>query len=101
MALARGLVVMKTKRESQSEGARIATRRKVSPHGETVHGVRKAGHKLKDAPKLRFTRFLKIIVTQTPFVKMLFILILLWLLFSAGIYFAEQEAEGTTISSYG
>jgi voltage-gated potassium channel len=32
---------------------------------------------------------------------MTFLLLVLWLLFSAGLYFAERGAEGTTITSYG
>jgi voltage-gated potassium channel len=32
---------------------------------------------------------------------MLFLLIVLWLIFSAGVYFTESGIEGTTISSYG
>lgn len=32
---------------------------------------------------------------------MTFVLIFLWMLFSAGIYYAESGAEGTTITSYG
>jgi voltage-gated potassium channel len=32
---------------------------------------------------------------------MTFLLIFLWMLFSAGIYYAESGAEGTTITSYG
>jgi voltage-gated potassium channel len=50
---------------------------------------------------MRFGRFLQVIVTQTPFVRMLLLLVALWLLFSAGVYVAESGSEGTTISSYG
>ena len=50
---------------------------------------------------VRLTRFVRDIVTQTPFVKMDFLLVLLWFAFSAGIYFAEQCMEGATITSYG
>jgi voltage-gated potassium channel len=32
---------------------------------------------------------------------MVFLLLALWMFFSAGLYFAEQGAEGTTITSYG
>jgi voltage-gated potassium channel len=32
---------------------------------------------------------------------MTFLLLALWMLFSAGLYFAERSAEGTTITSYG
>ena len=33
--------------------------------------------------------------------RMLVLLIVLWLIFSAGVYFTESGTEGTTISSYG
>jgi voltage-gated potassium channel len=36
-----------------------------------------------------------------PFAKMVFLLILLWLIFSAGLYLAEYGIEGAAITSYG
>ncbi len=56
---------------------------------------------LRTAPHLRINRFLKVIVTQTPFIKMILLLIVLWLIFSAGVCLAEQGSEDTGISSYG
>jgi voltage-gated potassium channel len=41
------------------------------------------------------------VVIHTPIVKMIFILVVLWLLFAAGLYLAEQDAPGTSITSYG
>lgn len=38
---------------------------------------------------------------HTPILKMTFLLIILWVLFSAGVYFGERGAEGTAITSYG
>ena len=52
-------------------------------------------------PHKRFKRFIKDISTHTPFTNMIFLLIILWLIFSAGLYFAEQGVEGTSITSYG
>ncbi len=49
----------------------------------------------------RFKTFIKNISDHTPFTKMLLLLIVLWLIFSAGIYFAEENVKGTTITSYG
>jgi voltage-gated potassium channel len=46
-------------------------------------------------------RFLGVIFTQTPFLQMLLLFIVLWLLFSLGVYFADRDASGTTINSYG
>ena len=49
----------------------------------------------------RFTRFAKDTITHTPILKMIFLLVVLWLLFSAGFYFAERGMEDTVITSYG
>ncbi len=53
--------------------------------------------KLNSRPK----RFIKDIVTHTPFTKMIFLLVILWFAFSTGLYFAERGTEGATITSYG
>jgi len=52
-------------------------------------------------PHARFNRFIKDISTHTPFAKMVLLLIVLWLLFTTGIYLAEQGTEGASINSYG
>jgi voltage-gated potassium channel len=49
----------------------------------------------------RFRRFLKDVSIHTPFNKMVVLLILLWLGFSASIYLAESGVEGSSIQSYG
>jgi voltage-gated potassium channel len=49
----------------------------------------------------RFKRFVKDVVTHTPVIKMIFLLIILWLSFSAGLYLSERGLEGSTINSYG
>ncbi|WP_298039528.1 hypothetical protein [uncultured Desulfuromonas sp.] len=49
----------------------------------------------------RMQRFVRDIFVHTPFVKMLLLLIVLWLLFSAGLFLAERGAPGTTIRSCG
>jgi voltage-gated potassium channel len=49
----------------------------------------------------RFNRFLKDISAHTPFAEMVILLIVLWLLFSAGVYLAERTIEGASIKSYG
>ncbi len=49
----------------------------------------------------RSKRFIQDVIEHTPVVKMTFLLLVLWMLFSAGLYFAERGAEGTTITSYG
>lgn len=49
----------------------------------------------------RFRRFAQDIAAHTPFVQMVVALIVLWLIFSAGIYLAERGVEGASITSYG
>ncbi len=71
------------------------------PGDQVFRRTRKQRASLRTAPHLRVNRFLKVIVTQTPFIKMILLLVMLWLLFSAGVYWAEQGSEGTGISSYG
>lgn len=55
----------------------------------------------KARPHARFKRFIEDISVHTPFTKMVILLTALWLVFSAGVYFAEQGVEGTPIHSYG
>jgi voltage-gated potassium channel len=54
-------------------------------------------------PKLntRFIRFSKDILVHTPFIKMVLLLIMLWLLFAAGFYLAESRSQNSVIHSYG
>ena len=49
----------------------------------------------------QFKKFIRDVSEHTPFTKMVLLLIALWLVFSAGLYFAERGAEETAISSYG
>ncbi len=51
--------------------------------------------------KTRSKRFILDIVLHTPVVMLTFLLLILWLIFSAGIYFGEIGAEGTKITTYG
>ena len=74
---------------------------KIRPGDEVLRRRRRPRTRLRIAPNPRAVRFLRAIITQTPFLKMVSLLALLWLLFSAGIYFAERGVEGTAISSYG
>jgi voltage-gated potassium channel len=53
------------------------------------------------APTPKIGRWLHGVVTQTYFPFFLALLIVLWLLFSAGIYFSERGVAGATINSYG
>ena len=49
---------------------------------------------------MRLIRFSEDVFTHTPFLKMVLLLIVLWLLFASGLYFGEREAAGTTITSW-
>lgn len=49
----------------------------------------------------RFKRFIRDVVTHTPLIKMVILLIVLWLIFSAGLYLTENNTAGSTIDSYG
>jgi voltage-gated potassium channel len=46
-------------------------------------------------------KFIQDVFIHTPILKMTFLLIILWMLFSAGVYFGERGAEDTAITSYG
>ena len=49
----------------------------------------------------RLKRFIKDITTHTPVARMILLLVVLWLAFSTGLYFAERGIEGAKITSYG
>ena len=55
----------------------------------------------KYKPHSRFKRFAKDILVHTPFIKMIILLLVLWLGFSATLYFCEHSVQGATIKSYG
>jgi voltage-gated potassium channel len=72
----------------------------IRPGDEVLRRVRKR-RKLRIAPNVpRFFRFLKDTFSTTPVLPLLLALVVLWLLFSAGMYFAESGAGGG-ITSYG
>jgi voltage-gated potassium channel len=56
---------------------------------------------LKRTRYKRFTRFAVDVVRHTPLLEMTLLLFAFWVLFSAGIYLAEQNTDNTTIRSYG
>ena len=76
-----------------------------------IAGIRAGGgalrRRIRPRPRLkiprhsRLSRFFRTIVTQTPFVKLILLLTVLWLIFAVGIYFAERGVDGTAITSYG
>jgi len=62
---------------------------------ESVHAMRRT------KPHRRLKSFIKDITTYTPFTKMVFLLVVLWLVFSTAIYMAERNMEGAAIKSFG
>jgi len=46
-------------------------------------------------------RFIKDVLVRTPMVKMIILFIVLWMLFSAAVYWGEREMADSTITSYG
>jgi len=48
----------------------------------------------------RFRRFLADVSAHTPLRKMVVLLVMLWMLFSAGVFLAERGVEGAAIDSY-
>jgi len=51
--------------------------------------------------RIRLRHFARDVLAHTPFLKLILLLIALWLCFSAGVYWAERGADGTTLTSYG
>jgi voltage-gated potassium channel len=58
-------------------------------------------HRTGSKPTKRLARFINDVVAHTPIVKMIILLIVLWLAFSAALYIAENRVEQTAIRSYG
>ena len=78
---------------------------------EPLHGMRPGDEvlrrrtrprpRLRIPPYPRIIRFFRVIVTQTPFLKMISLLTVLWLVFCAILFFMERGMEGAAITSYG
>ena len=74
----------------------------IRPGDRVLRRKRRARRRLRLAPNVpEIFRFIKEIVTQTPFLPIVSVLVVLWLLFSAGMYFAERGASESMIHSYG
>ena len=46
-------------------------------------------------------KFIQDVVIHTPILRISLLLLILWVIFSTGIYLGERGVEGTTITSYG
>lgn len=55
----------------------------------------------KAGPHARLKRFVSDVSVHTPFGKMVFLLVVLWLGFAAVIYLMERGVAGSSIESYG
>lgn len=75
---------------------------KTRPGDQVLRRKREPRRRLRIAPNVPgFVRFLRVIIYQTPFLPMITLLTVLWLLFSAGFYFAEHNANPEHVYSYG
>ncbi len=74
---------------------------RIRPGDEVLRRRRRPRRRLRIAPNVPgIIRFLRVILTQTPFVPMITLLTILWLLFSTGFYFVEHGASGSGINYY-
>lgn len=57
--------------------------------------------KIRQNGKNRSARFIRDVLTHTPIASLALLLLVLWMLFAAVLYFSELGAQGTSITSYG
>ncbi len=85
--------------EGEKQGDRVI---RIKPGDKVVRRTIERQKRLRMAPRTpEIIRAFRGIVTQTPFLQMIILLIILWLIFAAGIYLADRNASGTTITNYG
>lgn len=51
--------------------------------------------------RIRRRMFIRNVLSHTPILRLAFALVVLWMLFSAALFMAEQNAVGSSITSYG
>ena len=74
---------------------------KTRPGDKVIRKTRGPRKRLRVAPDVPgAVRFIKFIATNTPFLPMISLVTILWLLFSTGFYFAEHGASGSGINNY-
>ena len=56
---------------------------------------------MRTGRRKRLERFIRDVWLHTPFVRMLILLVVLWLVFAAALYRAEHAVAGASITSYG
>lgn len=52
-------------------------------------------------PRTRLRRFIRDVSAHTPFNRLVVLLIVLWLIFSASLYLVERNTQGSSIATYG
>lgn len=52
-------------------------------------------------PRNRLRRFFRDVSAHTPFTRLVLLLIVLWLIFAAGLLLAERNTPGSSIDTYG
>lgn len=52
-------------------------------------------------PPRRASRFVRDVLIHTPFLRLVMLQVVLWLLFSLALYLAERDVEGSSIQSLG
>ena len=83
------------------EPERLEQVKPIRPGDRVLRRGRRPKRRLRLAPNIPgILKFVKEIITQTPFLPILSVLVVLWLIFSAGIYFVEHETN-EYFSSYG
>jgi voltage-gated potassium channel len=74
---------------------------KQRPGDQVLRKRREPKRTLRIAPNIpEVFKFLKVIITDTPFVPMTTLLTVLWLLFSTVFFYVERGASGTEITDY-
>ena len=72
------------------------------PGDKVIRKTRGPRRRLRVAPDVPgAVRFLKFIVSNTPFLPMVALWVVLWLIFCAGFYYAEHNANAEHVYSYG
>lgn len=70
----------------------------------TNHKIREQRRRLPQAHmgfKTRNRKFIRDVLLHTPIVNMTWLLVILWLVFAAGVYLGDRHVEGSPITSYG
>jgi voltage-gated potassium channel len=88
--------------EEKQEGKQFERIPPARPGQEVLRRRRRPRIRLRMVPNVpAFFRFLWDVVTRTPFLQLVSAFVVLYLLFSLGIYLAEHGASGTSVNSYG